>query len=270
MSSSSLHFKLTSPGGELRRLTLPNEPTWLSLTTRIEELFGIPTQKVAVAYVDNDGDEVTMSSQGELTDYFANCHKAGEPVKFDIVELNSHRSTRSEAMLVDDDIFNGARTGLGTMGPTTIFEIDDTDWQGIPRMPDIYGMHEDIESRGTGEPHAYVETVSDDTEHRSIRSARRTEENSLSSHHSLSSSKKQESRTTQDKGKGKTTSDKSTLQTHSLSSVSIIDDDIPDKPPLHAYDHSEAAISPRVSARTPRIGAENLRESFLRVTLYLH
>ncbi|KAH9829888.1 uncharacterized protein C8Q71DRAFT_682143, partial [Rhodofomes roseus] len=38
---------------------------------RVQSLYDIPTEHVAVSYVDNEGDEVTMNTQTELQDFYA-------------------------------------------------------------------------------------------------------------------------------------------------------------------------------------------------------
>ncbi|EKM61283.1 uncharacterized protein PHACADRAFT_84808, partial [Phanerochaete carnosa HHB-10118-sp] len=46
------------------------QPTWDDLADRIQNLYGIPKDKVGVSYFDVDGDEITLSSQDELQDYY--------------------------------------------------------------------------------------------------------------------------------------------------------------------------------------------------------
>ena len=52
-------------------------PSWNTLSIMVEELFFIPVQDVALAYLDEEGDDVFMSSQSELEDYYSSssyCH----------------------------------------------------------------------------------------------------------------------------------------------------------------------------------------------------
>jgi len=159
---SSTQFKLTKDGGFIRRLTLPDQPSWLSLATRIEALFDIPVEKVAVAYEDADGDEVTLSSQDELLDFYSNVHKPGESVKFKVIDLSSLRSVRGGSAASGDesssvrDGFGGG--GLGSMGPTMVIDVDD--WDHLPTLPNLrlFGMNDDSSS----EPHAFVEVLESD------------------------------------------------------------------------------------------------------------
>ena len=51
---SPTQFKLiqTGPGALTRRVTFAEQPTWFSLASRVESLYGIPLQDVGVSYVD--------------------------------------------------------------------------------------------------------------------------------------------------------------------------------------------------------------------------
>lgn len=62
-------YKLVLPGGEGRRVSLDAEPTWDVLASRVHELFSIPVNDVGLVYIDDDGDEITISSEFELQDY---------------------------------------------------------------------------------------------------------------------------------------------------------------------------------------------------------
>ena len=67
-------FKLTKHDGLTRRITFSDQPTWLTLGTKIESLYQIPLASIGVSYVDNDGDEVTLSSEEELKDFYQASH----------------------------------------------------------------------------------------------------------------------------------------------------------------------------------------------------
>ncbi|KDQ63263.1 hypothetical protein JAAARDRAFT_103966, partial [Jaapia argillacea MUCL 33604] len=54
---------------------------------KIETLFGISAQQIGVSYVDNDGDEVTLSTDEELRDYYSTAHQAGQVIKFIVHNL---------------------------------------------------------------------------------------------------------------------------------------------------------------------------------------
>jgi hypothetical protein len=67
--SSPAQFKFTKDG-ITRRVAFTQLPSWPEMATKLENLYSIPVENVAVAYTDGDGDEVTLSSQDELEDYY--------------------------------------------------------------------------------------------------------------------------------------------------------------------------------------------------------
>ncbi|KAG2115488.1 hypothetical protein DEU56DRAFT_840998 [Suillus clintonianus] len=69
MANTTALFKI-SKGGLTRRLTFSAHPDWAFLSFKIGTAFGIATENVGVSYLDQDGDEVTFSSEEELQDYY--------------------------------------------------------------------------------------------------------------------------------------------------------------------------------------------------------
>lgn len=67
-----ISFKIThqNGSGQTRRLTFPSNPSWFNLAFRAGSLFGISVENVAITYVDGDGDEITMSTQEELEEFY--------------------------------------------------------------------------------------------------------------------------------------------------------------------------------------------------------
>ncbi|KAJ7208945.1 hypothetical protein GGX14DRAFT_323911, partial [Mycena pura] len=58
-------------------------------SARIHTLFGIPIETVAVSYIDADNDEVTLSSEEELRDYYQAFSDSGEDgIKFLVHDLS--------------------------------------------------------------------------------------------------------------------------------------------------------------------------------------
>lgn len=231
-------FKFNKAGRETRRHTFTDQPTWLTLETKIAVLFDIPPGMVAVGYVDNDGDNVIVSTQDELQDYFANVHTPGESVKFTVVDLRELRSARGETSGMTDEFDTGS--GLPTMGPTMVFDVDD-DWQRVPGIPNIFAVHsqDDLESEG----HAFVETVDS-----SVSGSKKPSEHSASEQSSLSSL----SHPSTERGKGKEREPMSE-QSKSTSIASIIENDSPRKPAVHVFDVSDAGgLSPRIGSTTMR------------------
>ncbi|KAH8120010.1 hypothetical protein DFH11DRAFT_1499723 [Phellopilus nigrolimitatus] len=213
-----IHFKLTRPGLETRRLSFPSEPSWLVLEAKITLLFNIPSEKVAVSYQDSDGDIVTLSTQEELLDYFANCHVPGELIKFTVLDTRHvHRPAREGASAFVDDVNEEAETGLPTMGPTMLYEVDDEGWQRLPRIPEIFGMRDQENQSENGEGHAFVEVI-----------------DTSGSEHSA----RQDALSSTGKGKGRVMLSRS-HGSKSTSSASVVEEDVPAKPPVHVYDVSD-------------------------------
>ena len=109
---ASIKFKLSKAGRETRILKFPIPPNWGPLSTRISSYFDIPADKVAVSYEDNDGDMVTMSSQEELVDYFANWRgENGNEVRFMVIDLRELRAVRGEAAGNAEHLRDGSAAG---------------------------------------------------------------------------------------------------------------------------------------------------------------
>ncbi|KAI5124096.1 hypothetical protein M0805_000910 [Coniferiporia weirii] len=226
---SPVHLKLTRPGRETRRASFPKQPSWSVLATRIASLFDISPDNVAVSYEDSDGDIVTLNSNEELHDYFTECHEHGELIKFNVLDSGETRRQTQAGVSSTfvEELNEEAEGGLPTMGPTMVFEVDDTDWQRLPRMPNVFAG-----------PHAFVEVVDSDVAH-----SRKDSESAFSAHASVRSS----SRGSRRRGKRRASlSD----DAKSISSVSIIENETPSKPPVHVYDVSDAGGSPYTNARS--------------------
>ncbi|KAF9508907.1 hypothetical protein BS47DRAFT_190193 [Hydnum rufescens UP504] len=89
--------------GHTRRLTHPDPPTWEWLAAKVSELYKIPRDDVALSYVDAEEDQVTLSTQEELEDYFTNFHRRGETARFTVQNI----STPPVTQVADED--DGAR-----------------------------------------------------------------------------------------------------------------------------------------------------------------
>ena len=129
---SSAAFKLTKPGGITRRVQFPNLPNWFALASKIESLYGVPIERVGVAYLDSDGDQVTISSEDELQDFYALPRKPNETIRLSVQELGSLRNSTDMSSNRASEIPQGTyRNTFG--GPThdTDFEVDG-DWQRLP------------------------------------------------------------------------------------------------------------------------------------------
>ncbi|KZT75038.1 hypothetical protein DAEQUDRAFT_18236 [Daedalea quercina L-15889] len=162
MSAPHIQIKLTKPpDGLIRRITFDTPPTWAELAIKIEALYHIPRTDVAVAYVDHDGDEVTLSSEAELRDFYRTL-PPGAPgeskvAKFAVIDLGAERNKPLPATPRSSSY----RNTFGRSMPM-VYEVED-DWQGIaPGLGSIFGA-QPPPSDDSG-PHAYVETVESEAE----------------------------------------------------------------------------------------------------------
>lgn len=90
-----MNIKLSKDSGPTRRINFTNTPSWLDLSAKVSELYAIPQVQVAVGYTDPaDGDIVTISSDDELTEFFAST-KPGELVRLIVQDLGRFRSEGS-------------------------------------------------------------------------------------------------------------------------------------------------------------------------------
>lgn len=216
-------LKLTSPAGETRRLTFGAEPSWLELEQRIASLFSIKSNAVAVSYEDSDGDIITMSSQEELDDYFQTTYAQEDVAKFLVVDKSRGQpSTLKNTSAFVEGFDRPVEGGLPTMGPTMFIEVDDGDWQRLPRIPEIFGVQEE-DPRDPEGGHAFVEVVDSDGGASKNSSAPGSPEHTPMSTRQL-----------RHKGKEKAVADDDA--TNSTSVASVVDNDAPVKPSIHVYD----------------------------------
>ncbi|KAI0724937.1 hypothetical protein C8Q72DRAFT_767676, partial [Fomitopsis betulina] len=54
---------------------------------RIERFYEIPKEHVAVSYVDNEGDEVTMNTETELQDLYSAQPNVSDTIRFVVRDL---------------------------------------------------------------------------------------------------------------------------------------------------------------------------------------
>ena len=92
---TSTEFKLKR-NGITRRLVFPEHPAWVTLATRISQLYGIPFDRVAVSYLDADDDEVTLNTEEELNHFYQTC-KQPTTIKLSVQDLLTLRSRTSDA-----------------------------------------------------------------------------------------------------------------------------------------------------------------------------
>ncbi|THH10975.1 hypothetical protein EW145_g970 [Phellinidium pouzarii] len=251
---TSTYLKLTRPGRETRRISFPTQPSWHALETRIASLFDIPHGNVAASYEDNDGDIITLSSHEELYEYFANYHviyhRQGEPIRFNVIDTRETRRPAREGVssnFVEEISINEEAEGeVPTLGPTMVFEVGDTDWQHLPRMPNIFGMHDGEDQPEFEQAHAYVEVVDSDAV-----SSKQGSEPAHSVHASPRPGSHESRR--RDTGKNRAISD-----AKSTSTTSISENQSPAKQAVHIYNVSDAGGSPRIAPM--RVGSEHFSQ----------
>ena len=120
-----IFFKLSQdePGGVTRRATFDNIPNWDMLAAKIGMLFSITPAQVAAAYLDADGDEVTITSDEELKDFFYHTN-VGNTVKFSVKRLVAQVPQVPSTLGTEIDV--GDRAG----SPDTII-LDGDDWTPV-------------------------------------------------------------------------------------------------------------------------------------------
>jgi hypothetical protein len=142
-----------SKDGETRRTAFPSQPSWAALADKIAFLFDMPSAAVAVSYVDFDEDEITLSSDAELAEYYLTNFKRGQIVKFHVQDLRARSETRS--MSRTPHTTGGA--SRDTFGNEVDLNFDlDGDWQ----VPQLGGMY--IPATQFEAPHGFVESVASD------------------------------------------------------------------------------------------------------------
>ena len=134
------HFKFTTPEGVNRRLSFSETPTWSLLASKLHALYGISLDNVGVSYVDNDGDEITLSSDEELQDFYKMSHQAGQVIKFAVVDLHASQSNPGKPRSFNRNPFDADP-----------FEFIG-EWENFPAV-----LVEDMSKSG---PHAFVEVLS--------------------------------------------------------------------------------------------------------------
>ncbi|KAJ7619180.1 hypothetical protein DFH06DRAFT_1011292 [Mycena polygramma] len=148
---SNTKFKITKDG-VTRRVTFSSQPSWNALAARIHTLFDIPIDKIGVSYIDADSDEVTLSSEDELRDYYQ-AFPANEVTKFVVHDL-----TRNEKALPDTPRSTAFRNTFGIDNEGLGIEDD---WQPLNLGGGVFVTP----LGGSDSPQAHIETVDSDSIH---------------------------------------------------------------------------------------------------------
>ncbi|KAF9469858.1 hypothetical protein BDZ94DRAFT_1243420 [Collybia nuda] len=243
---SPTHFKLLQRDGLTRRISFPDLPTWPALATRIESLYSIPFEKLSVAYIDVDGDEVTLSSQEELQDFYQVSHESGQIIKFIVQDLASSRVRSNEIPHSPQGV-----NFRHTFGQEGSFGIDD-DWQPLPPFSGIGGITV-TKTEGSESPHAFVEVLSDLNSNHNDFNVVSDDDNSTILFHPANL------RSSGQVGTGVKGKEKASVTDDISSTGSVLGEDAPPKHPLHVYDinsrdhdHGQPGLSSfdRVSSET--------------------
>jgi len=154
---TSVHFKLSIPDGPTRRISFPTWPSWNDLAARTHALYNIPLGRLGVSYVDSDGDEVTLSSEEELRDFYdtVDTGQRSHLIKFRVVEIGSGRVSGSRANATTLPPRSSIRNTFGAPTPF-VFDMDQ-DWERLP----LGGVSISPLDREDSQ-HAFVEVVDDE------------------------------------------------------------------------------------------------------------
>ena len=210
---SSVHFKLSIPNGLTRRVSFPARPSWNELAARIQALYNIPLGRLGVSYVDSDGDEVTLSSEEELRDFYDTVDTGQEKqlIKFRVVELSSGRVAESMTGATTPPPRSSVRNTFGGPSPL-VFDVDQ-DWERLP----LGGLYIPSLDRDADSPHAFVEVVDDEVEKEDGASV--------------------ESPPIERVNPSKTRDLRTFVEDEASSSTSMIAEETPTKPPIHVQVH---------------------------------
>lgn len=270
------HFKLSKQGGLTRRLTFPTHPSWAVLSSKISETFGITTDNIGVSYLDQDGDEVTFSSEEELQDYYSTLGGAKfKLIRFAVQDLSSLRSSDaapSRNHTVAPPQQSHFRNTFGEQDSLPfVWEVDD-EWQRLPgSLGNLFLSSDSPES-----PHAFVEVLESDV---SIsKKSDNTDEESAIGNDTRSNGTFTMPTFRADKGKSRVAM-QPTVEDDVSSTDSVFGDDAPAQPQARIYDSDDASTfggkvkspvsvngtaTPAQAQSTPVISGQVLPEAVLK------
>jgi hypothetical protein len=215
-----VQFKLSMSDGLTRRMSFPTRPSWNLLATRIQALCNIPLGRLGVSYVDSDGDEVTLSSEEELCNFYDSMVESpiqgDRLIKFRVAELGSLRDAAKMANITAP-LQSSSRNTFGRPTPL-VFEVDH-DWEGLPLGNLFVPSHLDHDVECGARAHAFVEVLDDEAD----------KENDFTSDFG--------SFPGEEKNKGKTRDLHTFVEDDGSSSASVIAEETPPKPPIHVQIH---------------------------------
>ncbi|CCM03124.1 uncharacterized protein FIBRA_05245 [Fibroporia radiculosa] len=238
------------PDGLTRKFVDAVPPSWEKLASRIHSLYHIPLVDVAVSYLDVDNDEVTLSSEEEIQDYYRTLvvPPGGEPIylKFAVHDMGSERNKPLPATPRGSTYRNTFGQSIPMM-----FEVEDG-WQGVASgFGSVFtGQSDPLADDG---PHAYVEVIESDID------GSRVQDNQSAV--SVADSELTGSTPLAGKGKGKV----SKVSSSGSSTESVVSSRRPEKYPIHVMDMNSANVkdvsSTRMSSPTASRGESTRGES---------
>ncbi|OJA19578.1 putative protein 10 [Rhizopogon vesiculosus] len=238
MAAAATQFKLSKQGGLTRRLAFSDRPSWAILSSKIGAMYAIATDNVGVSYIDQDGDDVTLSSEEELQDYYNTLYDHRVTIKLAVQDLSSLRSTYFTPTRPNTTSTPQQSHFRNTFGEAEllpfVFEFDD-EWERLPRsVGGLFGSNDTPES-----PHAFVEVLDSDVSF-SKKTDNADEESSAGDTTHSDATFTMHTRHT-DKGKARIDT-RPTVEDDISSTDSVFGDDSPPKPQVHVYDcHSDEA-----------------------------
>ncbi|KAL4070639.1 hypothetical protein J3A83DRAFT_3237318 [Scleroderma citrinum] len=242
---ATVQFKLSKQGSLTRRVNFSTRPDWPTLSAKIATLFNIPNDNVGVSYVDADGDEITLSTDEELSDYYKTITSFPTPtIKFTVSDLRSLGNTQAppnpkvpQTTAPQPSPFRNTFGGPESF--PLVFEVDD-EWQNLPmNLGSLF-----LPKEGSESPHAFVELLESDPSH-SRHSPDPSSRDGDTPHIRLPSPEPLPS--TLEKGKERAREDmqpkvEDDSDNDVSSTESIIGNEAPSKPPVHVFDVSDTDI----------------------------
>ncbi|KAI0706136.1 hypothetical protein BC835DRAFT_1498818 [Cytidiella melzeri] len=233
-------FKFSNPpDGLTRRVMFMERPAWPELSAKLESLYGIPKDNIGVSYVDPDGDEVTLSSDEELRDFYKfnstplsafERVDAMKAIRFIVRNLEAARASEANKSLPQTPQSSHHRNTFGISSlHSGAFEGDD--WQHISAFggPPT-GIFVPMVPEESPAPHAFLEVIESDA---SVRGDRADDASSITES-DLGATPKP------DKGKGRVVEDNDEEDEDVASTLAMVDEDAPPKPPVHVRNASLA------------------------------
>jgi Wiskott-Aldrich syndrome protein len=215
--SSVSSFKFTKDG-ITRRVAFSANVTWSDIALKLTSLYNLPLEFIGASYIDSDGDEITISTQEELQDYyhFRGITASNEPLKFTVVDLRSLRAADSHEKPLPETPPNShplrSNPSRNTFGTIPFTYEEDEEWRRIPGFDQLFAPPTDSIR--------FVELASD-------------------AKSSLNDGSRKEGSSSGSVETANTARAKPQAGDDDISSIdSVIGNDTPKKHPVHVYDRS--------------------------------